>query len=153
MNAIDVLLTLIKQFEGCAKIQEDGTVRAYKCPAGVWTIGYGSTGPDINENTVWFMSRAESVLLETAQQCLQKALDASPRLAEATAGQQAAIADFIYNCGYGAYRASTLRHDVFNGDWEAAKKSILMWNKAHVGGNLVELNGLTRRRQAEAALM
>ena len=40
MNVNNAGLALIKQFEGLR-------LDAYKCPAGVWTIGYGHTGPDV----------------------------------------------------------------------------------------------------------
>ena len=36
-------LNLIKKFEGLHRVQPDGMVSAYRCPAGVWTLGFGST--------------------------------------------------------------------------------------------------------------
>ena len=34
-------INLVKKFEGLHKVTEDGMVRAYRCPAGRWTIGWG----------------------------------------------------------------------------------------------------------------
>jgi lysozyme len=64
-------------------------------------------------------------------------------------GRLAAISSFIYNLGAGAYRGSTLRKRINASDWEGAKEQIIKWNKA--GGKV--LRGLTKRREAEAALL
>ena len=39
------LIALIKKFEGCKLV-------AYLCPANVWTIGWGATGPDVRRGIV-----------------------------------------------------------------------------------------------------
>ena len=142
------LLELIKKYEGCHKRQADGTLIAYKCPAGVWTIGWGSTGRYIREGTVWTQEKADERLAKDAQVAIDAALKASPILA----GKEfklAAIADFIYNCGAGAYAGSTLKKRVDAGDWVSAVHEIKRWNKA--GGKV--LAGLTKRREDEAQLL
>jgi lysozyme len=73
----------------------------------------------------------------------------SPRLLREPDRRLAAIISFAYNCGTGNYRISTLKKRVDAGDWAGAKQEIVRWNKA--AGRV--LNGLTRRRQAEAALL
>ena len=60
-----------------------------------------------------------------------------------------AIADFAYNLGLGALRASTLRRVVNAGNWEAAKVQLMRWVQ---GGGRVLL-GLVKRRKAEANLL
>lgn len=146
MAAIDVLISLIKEFEGCK-------LKAYKCPAGVWTVGYGATGPDIKEGTVWSQQYADAMLRKMANNVLDEALHESPRLRNETPGRQAAVADFIYNVGIGNYRKSTFKRMIDAGDFNEAKHSVMKWNKARINGDLRELPGLTRRRNAEADLI
>lgn len=140
-ETLKILTDLLKRFEGCK-------LKAYKCPAGVWTIGYGSTR-GVQEGDVITQEQAEELLLEEAQEYLDEALHLSPRLRSATPGQQAAIASFVYNCGAGNYKKSTLKRNVDAGDFNEAKHSIKMWNKA----NGKVLKGLVTRRQAEADLL
>ena len=148
MAAIDVLISLIKEFEGCK-------LKAYKCPAGVWTVGWGATGPDIKEGTVWSQQYADAMLRKMANNVLDEALHESPRLRNETPGRQAAVADFIYNVGIGNYRKSTFKRMIDAGDFNEAKHAIMMWVKATdpKTGKKVTLQGLVRRRQAEADLL
>ena len=55
MSALAHAVALIKRWEGCV-------LRAYKCPAGVWTIGWGATGPDIVEGLRWTQAQADDRL-------------------------------------------------------------------------------------------
>ena len=142
------LLELIKKYEGCHKRQADGTLIAYKCPAGVWTIGWGSTGRYIKEGTVWTQEKADERLAKDAQAAIDATLKASPILQGADF-KLAAIADFIYNLGIGNYQSSTLKKRVDAGNWLEASQEIRRWNKA--GGKV--LAGLTARREDEAKLL
>ena len=54
IEAFNLSLTLIKQFEGCR-------LKAYRCPAGIWTIGWGET-QGVVEGMVWTQARADEVL-------------------------------------------------------------------------------------------
>jgi lysozyme len=143
------LLELIKKYEGCHKRQADGTLIAYKCPAGVWTIGWGTTGRYVREGTVWTQEKADERLVKDAQTAIDAALKASPILAKASEYKLAAIADFIYNLGIGNYQSSTLKKRVDAGNWLEASQEIRRWNKA--GGKV--LAGLTARREDEAKLI
>lgn len=143
-EALKLLTDLLKKFEGCK-------LKAYPDPgtgAEPWTIGYGSTR-GVKQGDVITQEQAEELLLEEAQEYLDEALRLSPRLRSATPGQQAAIASFVYNCGAGNYKKSTLKRNVDAGDFNEAKHSIKMWNKA----NGKVLKGLVTRRQAEADLL
>lgn len=142
MTALEILLDLIKQFEGCK-------LTAYKCPAGVWTIGYGATGAGIKEGTVWTQQQANEALLETALNCLHTAIRLSPILRDESIYKQAAIADFIYNLGAGNYLKSSLKLRVDQSNWVNAVFEIKKWDK--VKG--VPLKGLTKRRAKEAELI
>ena len=141
MSALEILMKLIKESEGCS-------LKSYKCPAGVWTIGYGQT-KGIKEGMVWTQQQADEDLIKTALEVLNRAIKASLILADANMEKQAAIADFIYNLGIGNYSSSTLKKKVDAGDWIAASSEIKKWNKA--AGKV--LKGLTIRRQKEAALL
>jgi lysozyme len=134
-------LRLVKHFEGLY-------LRAYLCPAGVPTIGWGSTGTDVRLGMVWTAEQCEERLIRDLAQCEKDALLYSPSLALDDRARSAVIS-FIYNLGAGAYRGSTLRKRINAGDMAGARQQIVRWNKA--AGKV--LNGLTRRRQAEAALL
>ena len=143
-ETLKILTDLLKKFEGCK-------LKAYPDPGTggePWTIGYGSTH-GVKKGDVITQEQADEMLLEEAQEYLDSALQLSPRLRSATPSQQAAIASFVYNCGAGNYKKSTLKRNVDAGDFNEAKHSIMMWNKA----NGKVMNGLTRRRQAEADLL
>lgn len=141
MSGLEILMKLIKDSEGCV-------LKSYKCPAGIWTIGYGQT-KGIKEGMVWTQNQADEDLLETAWEVLNQALTASPVLKTSTSQRQAAIADFIYNLGIGNYKASTLKKYVDKENWASAYTEIKKWNKA--GGKV--LKGLTIRREKEASLL
>ena len=141
MSALEILIKLIKESEGCK-------LKAYKCPAGIWTIGYGQT-KGIKEGLTWTQNQADEDLVKTALEVLNRAIKYSPILATANMEKQAAIADFIYNLGVGNYATSTLKKKVDVGDWVSAASEIKRWDKA--AGKV--LKGLTVRREKEAALL
>lgn len=131
-------LDLIKTSEGLK-------LKAYKCPAGVWTIGYGSTGPDIKAGLVWTLKQAEDRL---AADVNKFAAGVEKAAGKCTQGQFDALVSFAYNVGLGALQSSTLLRLHRAGDHRGAYAQFARWNKA--GGKV--LAGLTRRRAAEAAL-
>lgn len=141
MSALEILIKLIKESEGCK-------LTSYKCPAGIWTIGYGQT-KGIKEGMTWTQNQADEDLVKTALEVLNRAIKYSPILASVNMEKQAAIADFIYNLGVGNYATSTLKKKVDVGDWVSAASEIKRWDKA--AGKV--LKGLTVRREKEAALL
>jgi hypothetical protein len=143
---------LVKPFEGYHRKLPDGGCQAYPDPGtggAPWTIGWGSTGPDINPTTVWTLEQAETRLTQHLQKFALGVLSLSPGLAGESDRRFAAIISFCYNCGLGNYRVSTLKKRVDQKDWLGASEEILKWNKA--AGRV--LPGLTRRRQAESLLL
>lgn len=134
------LLALIRRFEGCR-------LRAYLCPAGVPTIGWGSTGPDVRLGMVWTQAQADARMAYDAAVYLRGVLALCPTID--TPGRAAAIADFAYNLGLTRLRSSTLRRRVLARDWVGAERELMRWVR---GGGRV-LPGLVARRQAEAKLM
>lgn len=141
MSALEILIKLIKDSEGCK-------LKSYKCPAGIWTIGYGQT-KGIKEGMVWTQQQADEDIIKTALQAFNEAIKASPILATINMEKQAAIADFVYNLGITNYNKSTLKLRVDKGNWVAASAEIKKWNKS----NGTILNGLVKRRQLEADLL
>ena len=135
-------LTLIQSFEGYRN-------KAYKCPAGVWTIGFGSTrvnGKPITEG----MKCTKAQATEWMKSDLDKFEDAVNDLVDVkiTQNQFDAIVSFTNNCGVGSLQKSTLLKKVNAKDFLGAADEFLKWNKA----NGVVLKGLTRRRVAERKL-
>lgn len=143
---------LVRPFEGYHKRLPDGSCTAYPDPGSgdkPWTIGWGSTGPDIAPGTVWSRDAADDRLSHELEGFAAAVVRLSPRLLREPDRRLAAIISFAYNCGTGNYRISTLKRRVDAGDWAEAQREIVRWNKA--AGRV--LRGLTRRRQAEAALL
>jgi len=138
---MNILLWLIKQFEGCKLL-------AYLCPAGVWTIGWGSTGNDVKKGVVWTQEQADRRLFADASYFWMASLKISPILALHPEVHNA-IADFCYNLGVTRYKSSTLRKRVDAEDWDGAQEEIVKW----VYGGGKKLRGLVLRREAEAAVI
>jgi lysozyme len=141
MTALELLTDLIKQFEGCK-------LKAYRCPRGIPTIGWGFTlGVQMGDTIT--QEQADKQLTTLVIKVIGKAYLLSPLLVVESPERVAAIADFIYNCGEGNYKASTLRKLVNAADWDNAAIEILKWDKA--GGKA--LKGLTLRRKKESDLL
>ena len=96
-------LKLIKEFEGCK-------LKAYKCPAGVWTIGYGNTfypdGRKVKEGDVITQGEADNLLLSILDH-FEKSTD-SFTIDEISQHQFDALVSFAYNCGVNNLKNSTL---------------------------------------------
>lgn len=131
-------LALIKRFEGLR-------LQAYKCPADVPTIGYGSTGPHVRMGMTITEAEAEALLLEDLDRFERGVIGLAK---QATPGQFSAMVALAFNIGLGAFGTSTLLKKHLAGDYAEAALQFLRWNRA---GSKV-LAGLTTRRMAEAAL-
>ncbi len=119
---------------------------AYKCPAGVWTNGYGSTGPDVKEGVVWTKEYSEERMRTDAEISIHITQKLCPLL---EGNQISSISDFVYNLGGTRLAGSTLRRKLNKGDIAGAKKELMKW--VHGGGRI--LPGLVKRRQAESNLL
>lgn len=119
---------------------------AYKCPANVWTCGYGSTGPDVKEGVTWSIWQAEDRLKAD----LVRFASAVDRLVTVpiTSNQRSALISFAFNLGAQALKESTLLRLLNEGRTEAAAEEFPRWNKA--AGRV--LAGLVARREAEKKL-
>jgi lysozyme len=140
---------LIKHFEGCLKKVGPDRYTAYKCPAGVATIGWGHTnhhGRKFSMGDIWSQAEVDAEFLsdmsgfEAAVRRLVK-VPLEP-------WQFDALTSFAYNCGEGNLQKSTLLKKVNASDFAGAAEEFARWNKS--GGKV--LAGLTRRRASEALL-
>lgn len=139
MDQLEPLYSLIKRFEGCR-------LKAYLCPAEVWTVGWGSTGTDIGPETVWTQEQADARMKLDAAKFANAAKLACPNL---QGPSLCAIADFAYNCGISALMGSTLRKKINEGKLDEARAQLMRWTR---GGGRV-LPGLVKRRSAEVELL
>jgi len=130
---------IIRDFEG-------ERLAAYKCPAGVWTISYGLTGPDIKGGLVITKEQSKEMFMNRIQYFID---NIEPLLKEQlTNNQFLAILSFVWNIGIGAFTKSTLLKLINARKFNEASEQFIRWNKA--GGKV--LFGLTRRRIAEKHL-
>jgi GH24 family phage-related lysozyme (muramidase) len=136
-------IDLIKSFEGCS-------LKAYLCPAKVWTIGWGTTGTvdskKIGAGMTITQSKADSLLtsrLVSYENAVKKYVTYN-----INQNQYDALVSFTYNCGAGALQKSDLLKHLNKGNVTAAANQFDLWTR---GGGVV-LAGLVRRRAAEKKL-
>ena len=131
---------LIKNYEKCV-------LRAYlPTPDDVWTVGWGHTGSDVIEGTVWTQEQADESFLRDVERfevCVNKAVTVPLQQNEFDA-----CVSLAFNIGCAAFGKSTLVRLLNESDYDGAEAQFARWNKQ--AGK--ELAGLTRRRTAEAAL-
>ncbi len=134
-------IALLHHFEGCK-------LEAYRCPAGVWTIGWGDTGPHVKPGLVWTQEQADAAFRARIER------EFAPGVARAigdnatTPAQFGAMVALAYNIGVGAFARSTVLRMHNAGEYATAAAAFGMWNKA--GGKVSR--GLVRRRAAERLL-
>lgn len=120
-------------------------LKAYLCPAGIWTIGWGHTGADVVGGMVITQAEADRLLVAD----LKRFCDAVNKLARgANDNQFSAMVSLCFNIGIGAFRDSTLLKKFTAGDEIGAAAEFSRWNKAK--GKV--LPGLFIRRAAERHL-
>lgn len=132
-------LALTEQFESCR-------LSAYQDLKGIWTIGWGHTGPEVIPGLTWSQDQADSQLAQDfalAQACVNANVTVPISQAE-----NDALVDLVFNIGRNAFRNSALLKLLNAGDVEGAAAQFDDWD--HAEGKVVA--GLLRRRQAETAL-
>jgi GH24 family phage-related lysozyme (muramidase) len=144
MKASEKCLELIRRFEGFRS-------KAYRCPAGVWTIGYGSTryadGTHVNQSDPPITeAQADDIMRATLGE-YERAVD---RYVSVFVNQNEfdALVDFAYNAGAKNLLSSTLLKKLNAGDRKGAAKEFERW--VYADGQI--LGGLVRRRMAERVL-
>ena len=132
-------IKLIQDFEGLA-------LKAYKDPIGIWTWGYGSTGPHVTPNKVGTKEEAEQLLKKDLER-FEKGVSDLVKV-PLNQNQFDSLVSFSFNLGLSSLKSSTLLKKLNASDYIGASKEFERWNRA--GGKV--LNGLTRRRLAERDL-
>jgi len=138
MNISQEGLSLIKKFEGCE-------LKAYKCAAGVLTIGYGST-KGVKEGDSITQEEADKLLLHEMEEYESYVNDNVT--VDLKQNQFDALVSWVFNLGPANLKASTMLKVLNNKEYDDVPAQIKRWNKA--GGKV--LQGLIRRREAEALL-
>lgn len=137
-NGID----LVVEYEGLK-------LEAYKCPAGVWTIGLGTTkinGVPVKKGQTCTSRQAYEYFREHLSEEVYPCINSIG--VELTQNQFDALCSFIYNIGVGAFNSSTMKKLLKKGDYVGASFQFRLWCKA--GGKV--LKGLVKRRRSEASL-
>lgn len=139
MQISDNCVKLVAKFEGCQ-------LKAYKCPAGVWTIGYGHTEGVKPNDTLPSKNAAKNLLkrdlakyADYVNQYRKNGVISFP----VNQNMFDALTSFVYNCGNGS-----LKNLTENRDAATVAEKMLLYCK---GGKKV-LKGLERRRKAERRL-
>lgn len=131
-------LALIKLFESCR-------LKAYQDIVGVWTIGYGHTGPEVIDGMFISQDEADQYL----ESDLEKFYHLDQYLSEQVNDNQfSALVCLAFNIGLRALKLSTLMKCINNEDTQGIKQHWMEWN--HAGGQVIA--GLTKRRKAELDL-
>ncbi|QDL35698.1 lysozyme [Serratia liquefaciens] len=131
-------IALIKAFEGL-------NLRAYLCPAHIWTIGYGHTRKVMPGDTVT-PDEADTLLRQDITDA-ERAVKVHVSV-PLTQGQFDSLVSFVFNLGVGNFRTSTLLKKLNAGDYDGTAQEFGRW--IHAGGKA--LPGLVRRREAERVL-
>jgi lysozyme len=135
----DAGLALTKSFEGLR-------LQAYQDSGGIWTVGYGHTGPELLAGMTISQADADMMLradLSVAVGCVNRAVTE-----EISQNQFDALVDFCFNVGRKNFLLSSLLRKLNQGDFEGAAAQFLIW--VNVAGKKSE--GLVRRRTAEQSL-
>lgn len=135
-------IALVQHFEGLY-------FKAYLCPAGVPTIGYGHTA-GVKMGQVITQAQAEALLLDDLSEALAR-VEVLVKV-PLNGDQRGALSSFVFNLGAGSLASSTLLRLLNSGDTAGAAGQFGRWVNATVNGKLTQLPGLVARRAAEAAL-
>lgn len=137
---------IVKEAEDIIRSSESLQLKAYKCPAGIWTIGWGHTGG---------VKSTDVITKEQAEELFQNDIEAKCKAikpmikAEINPNQFGALVSFTFNVGEGALKSSTLLRKVnTNPEDPTIKAEFMKWVNA--GGK--RLAGLVTRRERESTL-
>lgn len=135
-------MDLIKKYEGFSEF-------AYRCPAGVWTIGFGSTfwsdGTPVKEGDTITEQMAEALLNDYLIKNVYPIWSKIPY--SLTEKQKEAICSLCYNVGVNSFLNSNLFKAICEKDIAGIFKN---WDWIKAGGKV--LKGLAKRRSEELFL-
>lgn len=122
---------------------------AYYDPPGILTVCYGHTGSDVQAKRRYTLEECKELLNADMLEAVEQVEKCHPNLPQ---NVHAAFADAAFNLGPVVACDSTASRFLEAGDFDSACRQLPRWNKARVGGVMVPLPGLTKRRNAEMAL-
>lgn len=115
---------------------------AYKCPSGVWTIGYGHT-KGVKKGDMISYQEASKLLMRD----IEEVEDKLASLGTLTQGQLDSLVSFVFNVGIANFNNSTLKKKVIANRFD---KSIGKEFKRWIYSKGKVLQGLVKRREWEA---
>jgi len=124
-------------------------LHAYRCPAGLPTIGWGQT-KGVTMGMVWTKEQADEDLCATLRERADEVLSVCTD--KPSPYELGAMVSLQYNIGHGNFRKSSVLKAHNRNDPQSASRAFSLWNQATVNGVRQELRGLTARRAAEGAL-
>lgn len=136
-------INLVKQYEGFRS-------SAYIDTSGLPVIGYGQSkiyGKTVRMGQYVSKAQADAALAQELYH-IQRIVQSKVRV-RLTPNQLGALTSLVYNAGTRVITNSTLSRKLNSGDYAGAAREFPRWNKAHQGGRLVAMPGLTKRRLAE----
>lgn len=136
-DLIEWVVEVISRFEGCRLV-------AYQDVVGVWTIGFGET-LGVHEGMVWTEEQALNALRQRVAYFLVQVLKRCPQLYLEPWARQVACTSLAYNIGLAGFAASSVARLTKFGEYAAAARAFLLWNKAR--GRVIA--GLDFRRHQE----
>jgi lysozyme len=139
-------LDLVTHFEGLYLV-------AYRCQAGIWTIGWGHTGLIHNDGTVF---EGRTITREEARSLMKRDMlkyeTGVRKVVKVPLAQHEFDALVAFHFNTGSLGSSTLLKMLNRGDRPGAAEQFLRWTKVKVRGRMIVSNGLVRRRNAERAM-
>lgn len=141
MHVSEKCIQMLKHYEGYRS-------QAYICPAGVWTIGYGTT-KGVKKGCKITMALADSLLrqdVKTFEDNLNRVIRTDVKL---TQEMFDSLVSLSYNIGIGAFNGSTCLKRLNEGDFTGAFEAFQWWNKITVNGVKQISGGLKNRRTKE----
>lgn len=134
---------LIQSFESCK-------LTSYQDDGGVWTIGWGHTGPEVKAGQTITQQQADDLFEHDITTACQDIVDLVK--VGLTDNEFAALVSFDYNVGRPKFSTSTLLRLLNGGDFASVPSQLLRWDKIEINDVFVDSPGLLRRRRAEGAL-
>ena len=128
---------------------ESCKLKAYRCPAGKPTIGFGRTR-GVKMGDTCTQAQADAWFVED----LTEFTDGVQRVLkrDASENELGALVSFAYNIGLSGFSRSTVLKRHNEGDRQSAARAFALWNKSRINGVLQVVDGLTSRRAREAAM-
>lgn len=131
-------ITLITKYEGLR-------LKAYRCPAGVWTIGYGHTEKTFSGEEITLQEAYKRLYVDLIR--FERTINNCVKV-EINQNQFDALVSLTFNIGTNAFLKSYLLQKLNEGNYAAAANQFLLW----VNANGKKLEGLVKRRQEEKEL-